>query len=295
MTIGFIGTGNMGYPMVRNLVKAGNKVTAFDRLQSALQSAAAAGGAMASSQKEVVMDAEIVITMLPAGQHVRTVYGSDDGVIATASNGTLLIDCSTIDVESARAVAKEAAARGLDMLDAPVSGGVAGAEEGTLTFMVGGSAEVLERARPVLEAMGKNIVHAGDSGSGQAAKLCNNMMLGISMIGTSEAFTMGQKLGLNPQTLFDIISTASGSCWALQNHLPIPGIVETAASNRGFRAGFAVAMMAKDLRLAQLAAKSVDTSTPLGSTAAALYTSFEDSGNQDLDYSAIIKLIAAQT
>ena len=295
MTIGFIGTGNMGYPMVRNLVKAGNKVTAFDRLQSALQSAAAAGGAMASSQKEVVMDAEIVITMLPAGQHVRTVYGSDDGVIATASNGTLLIDCYTIDVESARAVAKEAAARGLDMLDAPVSGGVAGAEEGTLTFMVGGSAEVLERARPVLEAMGKNIVHAGDSGSGQAAKLCNNMMLGISMIGTSEAFTMGQKLGLNPQTLFDIISTASGSCWALQNHLPIPGIVETAASNRGFRAGFAVAMMAKDLRLAQLAAKSVDASTPLGSTAAALYTSFEDSGNQDLDYSAIIKLIAAQT
>jgi len=295
MTIGFIGTGNMGYPMVRNLVKAGNKVTAFDRLQSALQSAAAAGGAMASSQKEVVMDAEIVITMLPAGQHVRTVYGSDDGVIATASNGTLLIDCSTIDVESARAVAKEAAARGLDMLDAPVSGGVAGAEAGTLTFMVGGSAEVLERARPVLEAMGKNIVHAGDSGSGQAAKLCNNMMLGISMIGTSEAFTMGQKLGLNPQTLFDIISTASGSCWALQNHLPIPGIVETSASNRGFRAGFAVAMMAKDLRLAQLAAKSVDASTPLGSTAAALYTSFEDSGNQDLDYSAIIKLIAAQT
>ena len=293
MTIGFIGTGNMGYPMVRNLVKAGNKVTAFDRLQSALQSAAAAGGAMASSQKEVVMDAEIVITMLPAGQHVRTVYGSDDGVIATASNGTLLIDCSTIDVESARAVAKEAAARGLDMLDAPVSGGVAGAEAGTLTFMVGGSSEVLERARPVLEAMGKNIVHAGDSG--QAAKLCNNMMLGISMIGTSEAFTMGQKLGLNPQTLFDIISTASGSCWALQNHLPIPGIVETSASNRGFRAGFAVAMMAKDLRLAQLAAKSVDASTPLGSTAAALYTSFEDSGNQDLDYSAIIKLIAAQT
>jgi 3-hydroxyisobutyrate dehydrogenase len=181
------------------------------------------------------------------------------------------------------------------MLDAPVSGGVAGAEAGTLTFMVGGSAEVLERARPVLEAMGKNIVHAGDSGSGQAAKLCNNMMLGISMIGTSEAFTMGQKLGLNPQTLFDIISTASGSCWALQNHLPIPGIVETSASNRGFRAGFAVAMMAKDLRLAQLAAKSVDASTPLGSTAAALYTSFEDSGNQDLDYSAIIKLIAAQT
>ena len=295
MTIGFIGTGNMGYPMVRNLVKAGNKVIAFDRLQSALQSAVAAGGAMASSQKEVVMDAEIVITMLPAGQHVRTVYGSDDGVIATASNGTLLIDCSTIDVESARAVAKEAAARGLDMLDAPVSGGVAGAEAGTLTFMVGGSAEVLERARPVLEAMGKNIVHAGDSGSGQAAKLCNNMMLGISMIGTSEAFTMGQKLGLNPQTLFDIISTASGSCWALQNHLPIPGIVETSASNRGFKAGFAVAMMAKDLRLAQLAAKSVDASTPLGSTAAALYTSFEDSGNQDLDYSAIIKLIAAQT
>ena len=294
MMIGFIGTGNMGHPMLRNLIKAGNKVIAFDRSQSALQSVVTGGGAMASSQKEAVMDAEIVITMLPAGEHVRAVYGSHDGVIATASNDTVLIDSSTIDVENARAVAKEAAARGLDMLDAPVSGGVAGAEAGTLTFMVGGSAEVLNRARSVLEAMGKNIVHAGASGSGQAAKLCNNMMLGISMISISEAFTMGQKLGLNPQTLFDIVSTASGSCWALQNHLPIPGIVETAASNRSFRAGFAVAMMAKDLRLAQLAAESVDASTPLGSKAAALYTSFEDSGNQDLDYSAIIKLIAEQ-
>ena len=293
--IGFVGTGNMGRPMVENLVKAGNEVTAFDQSPDALQAVITAGGAAASSQKEAVIGAEIVITMLPAGEDVRTVYGSDNGVIANAAKGTLLIDCSTIDVESARVVANEAMERGLDMLDAPVSGGVAGAEAGSLTFMVGGSSEVLERARPALAAMGKNIVHAGASGNGQAAKLCNNMLLGISMIGTSEAFTMGEKLGLDPRTLFDIISSASGSCWALENHLPIPGIVDTAASNRGFKAGFAVAMMAKDLRLAQLAARSVDASTPLGSEASTLYTLFEERGNQDLDYSAIIKFLEQKT
>ena len=292
MIIGFIGTGNMGLPMVRNLAKAGHMVVAYDQSISALESVVSVGGIVGSSQREAVKDAEIVITMLPAGEHVRGVYGSDDGLIANVSNGTLLIDCSTIDVENARSVAMEAAARDLDMLDAPVSGGVAGAEAGTLTFMVGGPAKVLDRARPVLQVMGKNIVHAGESGSGQAAKICNNMMLGISIIATSEAFVMGQKLGLNPKTLFNIISTASGSCWAMQNHLPVPGIVKTAASNRDFQAGFSVGMMAKDLRLAQLAAKSVDASTPLGREAAALYTSFEENGNRNLDYSAIIKKIS---
>ena len=291
MIIGFIGTGNMGLPMVRNLAKAGHTVVAYDQSISALESVVSVGGIVASSQREAVKDAETVITMLPAGEHVRAVYGTDGGLIGNVSNGTLLIDCSTIDVENARLVATEAAARDLDMLDAPVSGGVAGAEAGTLTFMVGGPEKVLERARPVLQVMGKNIVHAGESGSGQAAKICNNMMLGISIIATSEAFVMGQKLGLNPKTLFNIISTASGSCWAMQNHLPVPGIVETAASNRDFQAGFSVGMMAKDLRLAQLAAKSVDASTPLGREAAALYTSFEENGNRDLDYSAIIKKI----
>tara|TARA_B100000315_G_scaffold239433_1_gene258220 strand:+ start:423 stop:1304 length:882 start_codon:yes stop_codon:yes gene_type:complete len=292
MIIGFIGTGNMGLPMVRNLAKAGHTVVAYDQSISALESVVSVGGTVASSQREAVKDAETVITMLPAGEHVRAVYGSDGGLIANVSKGTLLIDCSTIDVENARLVATEAAARDLDMLDAPVSGGVAGAEAGTLTFMVGGPEKVLERARPVLQVMGKNIVHAGESGSGQAAKICNNMMLGISIIATSEAFVMGQKLGLNPKTLFNIISTASGSCWAMQNHLPVPGIVETAASNRDFQAGFSVGMMAKDLRLAQVAAKSVDASTPLGREAAALYTSFEENGNQNLDYSAIIKKIS---
>ena len=291
MIIGFVGTGNMGLPMVRNLAKAGHTVVAYDQSISALESVVSVGGTVASSQREAVKDAETVITMLPAGEHVRAVYGSDGGLIANVSKGTLLIDCSTIDVENARLVATEAAARNLDMLDAPVSGGVAGAEAGTLTFMVGGPGKVLERARPVLQVMGKNIVHAGESGSGQAAKICNNMMLGISIIATSEAFIMGQKLGLNPKTLFNIISTASGSCWAMQNHLPVPGIVETAASNRDFQAGFSVGMMAKDLRLAQVAAKSVDASTPLGREAAALYTSVEENGNRDLDYSAIIKKI----
>ncbi len=295
MMIGFVGTGNMGHPMVSNLLKAGNDVIAFDQSPDALQPVIAAGGVAASSQKELVLGAEIVITMLPKGEDVRQVYLSNNGIIANAAKGTLLIDCSTIDVESARAVANEAAASGLDMLDAPVSGGVTGAEAGTLTFMVGGSSEALERARPVFETMGKNVVHAGGSGNGQAAKLCNNMLLGISMIGTSEAFSMGQKLGLDPRTLFDIISTATGSCWAVKNNLPIAGIVDTAASNKDFKAGFAVAMMAKDLRLAQLAARSVDATTPLGTEAAAIYTSFEEGGNQGLDFSAIIKFLGEET
>ena len=293
MAIGFIGTGNMGSPMALNLINAGYSVVSFDRSDKALESIKAVNGVIASSLQELAMTAETVITMLPTGDDVRKVYENDGGVIESVADNTLLIDCSTIDVENAQIVAKKASVRGLQMVDAPVSGGVTGAEAGTLTFMVGGSSEALERSRPLLATMGQNIVHAGKSGSGQAAKLCNNMMLGISMIATSEAFTLGQKLGLDPKTLFKIISTASGSCWAMQNHLPIPGIVENAASNANFKAGFAVAMMAKDLRLAELAARSVDASTPLGDKAADLYTSFEKTGNQNLDYSAIIKHISS--
>ena len=293
MAIGFIGTGNMGSPMALNLINAGYSVVSFDRSDKALESIKAVNGVIASSLQELAMTAETVITMLPTGDDVRKVYENEGGVIESVADNTLLIDCSTIDVENAQIVAKKASVRGLQMVDAPVSGGVTGAEAGTLTFMVGGSSEALERSRPLLATMGQNIVHAGKSGSGQAAKLCNNMMLGISMIATSEAFTLGQKLGLDPKTLFKIISTASGSCWAMQNHLPIPGIVENAASNAGFKAGFAVAMMAKDLRLAELAARSVDASTPLGDKAADLYTSFEKTGNQNLDYSAIIKHISS--
>ena len=293
MAIGFIGTGNMGSPMALNLINAGYSVVSFDRSDKALESIKAVNGVIASSLQELAMTAETVITMLPTGDDVRKVYENEGGVIESVADNTLLIDCSTIDVENAQIVARKASVRGLQMVDAPVSGGVTGAEAGTLTFMVGGSSEALERSRPLLATMGQNIVHAGKSGSGQAAKLCNNMMLGISMIATSEAFTLGQKLGLDPKTLFKIISTASGSCWAMQNHLPIPGIVENAASNADFKAGFAVAMMAKDLRLAELAARSVDASTPLGDKAADLYTSFEKTGNQNLDYSAIIKHISS--
>ena len=293
MAIGFIGTGNMGSPMALNLINAGYSVVSFDRSDKALESIKAVNGVIASSLQELAMTAETIITMLPTGDDVRKVYENEGGVIESVADNTLLIDCSTIDVENAQIVAKKASVRGLQMVDAPVSGGVTGAEAGTLTFMVGGSSEALERSRPLLATMGQNIVHAGKSGSGQAAKLCNNMMLGISMIATSEAFTLGQKLGLDPKTLFKIISTASGSCWAMQNHLPIPGIVENAASNADFKAGFAVAMMAKDLRLAELAARSVDASTPLGDKAADLYTSFEKTGNQNLDYSAIIKHISS--
>ena len=293
MAIGFIGTGNMGSPMALNLINAGYSVVSFDRSDKALESIKAVNGVIASSLQELAMTAETVITMLPTGDDVRKVYENEGGVIESVADNTLLIDCSTIDVENAQIVAKKASVRGLQMVDAPVSGGVTGAGAGTLTFMVGGSSEALERSRPLLATMGQNIVHAGKSGSGQAAKLCNNMMLGISMIATSEAFTLGQKLGLDPKTLFKIISPASGSCWAMQNHLPIPGIVENAASNADFKAGFAVAMMAKDLRLAELAARSVDASTPLGDKAADLYTSFEKTGNQNLDYSAIIKHISS--
>ena len=290
--IGFIGVGNMGGPMVVNLIGAGHAVTAFDPVAAALEKARAAGAEVAASAGQAAAAGEIVISMLPAGAHVREVYLADDGAIATAQPGALFIDCSTIDVESARAVNAAAADAGFAMLDAPVSGGIAGAEAGTLTFMVGGSEEAFARAAPLLEAMGGKIIHAGPAGNGQVAKLCNNMILGITMIGVSESFMLAKRLGLDWQKLFDISSQASGSCWAMLNHLPVPGIVETSAANRDYKPGFSAAMMHKDLKLAEQAAIAAGAAIPLGAQAAALYTLFVNAGNADLDYSAIIKLIA---
>ena len=289
--IGFIGLGNMGGPMAKNLVQAGRRVKGFDLAPAALDAARAAGIETVDSAAAAATGVEAVITMLPAGQHVREVYTGSAGIAAQAEDGALFIDCSTIDVATAREVHQAAAGAGHDMLDAPVSGGVAGADAGTLTFMAGGSEGAFARGKPLFEAMGRTIVHAGGPGNGQAAKVCNNMILGITMIGIAEAFTLGQKLGLDPKIFFDISSKASGSCWAMLNHNPVPGIVETSAANRGYQPGFAAGMMHKDLMLSQEAAAQVGAATPLGAEAAALYTLFVGAGNAGLDYSAIIKLL----
>jgi len=289
--IGFIGLGNMGGPMARNLVAAGHEVTVFDLSADAVSSLVDAGAASASSAGDAAAGVEIVVSMLPAGRHVDAVYGGDDGVIARADSGTLLIDSSTIDVATARKVAAQAADAGLAMVDAPVSGGVGGAEAGTLTFMVGGEAEAFAKARPVLEKMGKNVFHAGGAGNGQAAKICNNMLLGISMIGTAEAFNLAEKLGLDAQTFFDISSTASGQCWSMTSYCPAPGPVPTSPANNDYQPGFAAGMMLKDLRLAQEAAAQAQAPTPLGSEATSLYGLMEAAGKEGVDFSGIIKML----
>jgi 3-hydroxyisobutyrate dehydrogenase len=291
-TIGFIGLGNMGLPMARNLLKAGHAVTGFDLVGDALDAAVAAGAKAAASPDKAVAGAGYVITMLPEGRHVRAVYLGEGGVLAAAKDGTLLIDCSTIDVGTARAVCEAASARGLQMVDAPVSGGVTGATNATLTFMVGGEESAVARARPILEQLGATIVHAGPSGNGQAVKICNNMMLAISMIGVCEAFTMAERLGLKAETLFEVANRSSGQSWALSSYNPVPGLVPTAPANRDYQAGFTAAMMAKDLRLAQDAANSVDVASPLGSQARSLYALFVGRGHGALDFSAIIRMIA---
>src|SRR5712692_2071197 len=289
--IGFIGLGNMGLPMAQNLIKAAHAVSGFDVSEYATERLATGGGTRASSVSDACKDVEIVITMLPAGEQVRDVYLGDDGVSAAAAAGALLIDCSTIDVETARDVAQAAAGRGLAMLDAPVSGGVAGAEAATLTFMVGGSDAAFERARPVLEAMGKTIVHAGGAGNGQAAKICNNMVLGASMIVVSEAFLLAEKLGLDAQKLFDISSKSSGQCWSLTSYCPVPGPVPTAPSNRDYQAGFTAAMMLKDLKLSQEAAQAGGATTKLGAEATAIYDRYVGSGNAGKDFSGIFRFV----
>jgi 3-hydroxyisobutyrate dehydrogenase len=289
--IGFIGLGNMGLPMAQNLIKAGHAVQGFDMSQAQVLALTASGGQAAANVKAAASGVEIVITMLPAGQHVREVYLGADGVLAAAGAGTLLIDSSTIDVASARDVAAAAEKKGLAMLDAPVSGGVGGAQGGTLTFMVGGGDEAFARAKPILEQMGKTIVHAGGAGNGQAAKICNNMILGVSMIAVSEAFVLAEKLGLDAQKLFDISSKSSGQCWSMTTYCPVPGLVPTSPANRDYKAGFTAAMMLKDLKLAQDAAKAAGAKTPLGADAAKIYGRFVEAGEGPRDFSGVIRFI----
>lgn len=293
--ITFIGLGNMGLPMALNLVKAGHNVTGFDLSDDAKAALRDAGGASAESLAEAVSAAEIIVSMLPAGKHVESVYTAADGVLANALKGALVIDSSTIDVDTARKVAMAATQAGFEMVDAPVSGGVGGAAAGTLTFMVGGTDVGFAAAKPVLDIMGGNIFHAGASGNGQAAKICNNMLLGISMIGTAEAFLLGEKLGLDAQTLFDISSTASGQCWSMTSYCPAPGPVPTSPANNDYQPGFAAAMMLKDLRLSQEAADSAAAATPMGQRATELYTQMADAGHADMDFSGIMKMLAEST
>ena len=287
--IGFIGLGNMGGPMLVNLVKTGHKIKAFDLSADAMARAAEAGAQTTNDAASACRGVDVVITMLPAGKHVRAVY--TEAVLDNAEEGTLLIDCSTIDVATARAVGAMAAERGFEMLDAPVSGGTGGAEAGTLTFMVGGPDGAFARGKPFLDIMGQNIVHTGGSGNGQVAKICNNMILGATMIAVSEGFVMADKLGLDAQTLYDICSTSSSSCWALNNYCPVAGPAPASPANRDYEAGFTAAMMLKDLRLAQGAAQDADTATPMGAAAEAMYALFCNSDDDSLDFSAIINMI----
>ena len=292
--IGFIGLGNMGLPMAQNLIKAGHQVEGVDVSSAATAKLKAAGGSVAETAKIAASRADVVITMLPSGKEAREVYLSPGGVVESANAGTLLIDSSTIDVDSARAVAKAAEQRGLLMIDAPVSGGVGGAQGGTLTFMVGGPEPAFARAKSILEVMGKTIVHAGGAGNGQAAKICNNMVLGISMIAVSEAFALADKLGLERQKLFDVSSKSSGQCWSLTTYCPVPGPVPTSPANRDYKPGFTAAMMLKDLRLSQAAAQAAGAATPLGAAAASLYTLFVNEGAAETDFSGIFKLISGE-
>ncbi len=286
--IGFIGLGNMGGPMAGNLVKQGHSVKGFDLVADFLKRAGERGVSAAASAADAVKDVDIVVTMLPAGRHVLEVYAQ---VLGAAKAGTLFIDSSTIDVASARTAHDLAGQAKMLSLDAPVSGGVGGAEAGTLTFMAGGSAEAFAKAKPVLEAMGKKVVHCGDAGAGQAAKICNNMILGISMIGVGEAFVLAEKLGLSHQALFDVASTSSGQCWSLTTYCPVPGPVPGSPANNAFKPGFASALMVKDLKLAQEAAAGSGANTPMGALAAQLYGLFSASGEGNTDFSGIIHMI----
>jgi 3-hydroxyisobutyrate dehydrogenase len=284
--IGFVGLGNMGGPMARNLAKAGHEVRGFDLSPTARE---AAGVPLADSAAEVARGADFVLTMLPAGAHVRDAWLGAGGMAAASAAGAVLLDCSTIDVETARDVTARV---GRPMLDAPVSGGTMGAEGATLTFMVGGPEEAFSRARPILEAMGRTIVHCGGAGAGQAAKLCNNMLLAISMIGTCEAFVLAEKLGLSHAALFEVASKSSGQCWSLTSYCPVPGPVPASPANREYRPGFATALMLKDLGLSQQAAAAAGAATPLGARALELYERFaEEGGGAARDFSGIIAML----
>lgn len=286
--IAFIGLGNMGGPMAANLVKAGYSVAGFDLVQASCDAAKQEGVSIATSAKDAASGVDVVITMLPAGKHVVAVWNDLAPVVAA---NTLMIDCSTVDVESARQAHAKAAERKLPSVDAPVSGGTGGAKGATLTFMCGGDDAAFAKAKPILEAMGKKIVHCGAPGAGQAAKICNNMILGISMIAVSEAFTLAEKLGLSHQALFDVASTSSGQCWSLTTYCPVPGPVATSPANNDYKPGFAAALMLKDLKLSQEASKSAGATTPLGKHAEEIYTAFEAAGHGGDDFSGVINFL----
>ncbi len=287
-TIAFIGLGNMGNPMAANLVKAGHTVQGFDLMADNLATAEKNGVKVMPDARAALDGADVVVTMLPAGKHVLAVY---EDICPAAKKGALLVDSSTIDVASARKAHEIAAEHGLLSLDAPVSGGVGGAEAGTLTFMVGGSQEAFAKAESILEPMAGKVVHCGDGGAGQAAKMCNNMILGISMIGVGEAFVLAEKLGLSHQALFDVASTSSGQCWSLTTYCPVPGPVPTSPANRDYKPGFSAALMLKDLKLSQEAAQTSGAVTPLGAEATQLYALFNQMGNDGVDFSGIINFL----
>jgi 3-hydroxyisobutyrate dehydrogenase len=291
-TIAFIGLGNMGGPMAANLVKAGHKVVGFDLVKTSLDQAKADGASIADSAAAAVQGADVVITMLPAGKHVVSVWSD---IIPSVAKGARVIDCSTIDVESARQAHTLASKASVLSVDAPVSGGTGGAKGATLTFMAGGEAKAFAAAKPVLETMGKKIVHCGDAGAGQAAKICNNLILGISMIAVGEAFALAEKLGLSHQALFDVSSTSSGQCWALTSYCPVPGPVPASPANNGYKPGFASALMVKDLTLAQDAANAAGAATPLGKHAQEIYKAFDAAGNGGVDFSGIIQHVRGLT
>jgi 3-hydroxyisobutyrate dehydrogenase len=296
MNIGFLGLGNMGGPMALNLLKAGHTLTVFDLSSASLARLVEAGATAAESPVAIARsDAELIITMLPAAAQVKSVYLGFEGILAHVQPGVSLIDCSTIDPLTARVVAKTAAEHGNPMLDAPVSGGTGGATAGTLTFMVGGSIADFDRARPILGAMGKNIVHCGDTGNGQVAKVANNMLLGISMIGVAEAMALGVSLGMEASVLAGIINTSSGRCWSSDTYNPFPGVLENAPAARGYSGGFGTDLMLKDLCLASEAARQIGQPVLLGAVAQQLYQSFSAQGNGSLDFSAIINMYRKDT
>lgn len=292
--IGFIGLGNMGLPMTQNLIKAGHEVVGFDMVERALAELEAAGGSRAESAGAAAAAAEVVVTALPGPPQVRGVYLGEDGILAAAGQGTLFIDCSTVDVDTARAVGEAAVARGVLVVDSPMSGGVGGAQGGTLTFMAGGPDAAFARAKPVLEAMGRNIFHAGPSGAGAAAKICNNMMLAIEMIAVAEGFNLAERLGLAAEKLYEISSTATARCWSLNDYCPAPGPVPAAPSNRNYQPGFAAGLMLKDLRIAMQAAQTAGAHVPLGAHATQIYTLMEMAGQADRDFSGVIRLLRAE-
>ncbi|WP_340266000.1 3-hydroxyisobutyrate dehydrogenase [Sphingobium mellinum] len=290
--IAFIGLGNMGGGMAANLVRNGFAVSAFDLSEAALASAEAAGAVRAASSADAVAGADVVVTMLPAGKHVEAVYSEE--VFDNAEPGALFLDCSTIDLATARRVIAAATERGFDMVDAPVSGGIAAASAGTLTFMVGGTDAAFEKAKPILSAMGKAVIHAGGAGNGQAVKICNNMLLGATMVATCEAFAMAEKIGLDPQTFYDIASISSGQSWSMTSYCPVPNVGPKSPADNGYEGGFAVALMLKDLKLALDAAASVNASVPMGAQAESLYQMLANGGEAGRDFSAIIKLLAGK-